>query len=331
MANTQTDKPLSVRALRAANANRLPGGAGRVANFPTKLRGALITLDGRQFYEVDGYATTFNQPYKMWDEFGPFTEVADPHMLDGSLARGPDVAFLTNHKGMTMARTKNGSLELGKDDHGLKIHALLNIDRTDVKDLASAISDNLIDEMSFAFLLTDGEWNDDYTEFRILEADINRGDVSAVNFGANPYTSIGARAQDFFATLEQLPTALRAEAVSTILSGDDGTAVMRAAVTLTNQSAERYKRAAGVLAGIKDWDIEDLTGEDADASTGEFASDADRQASQERLLAMVASDDEEIPADKQSDGKTEQKSANRSGDTVTLYANRWDMLTDESV
>ena len=330
MADTKTDKPNSVRALRAASANRLPGGAGRVTAFPTKLRGALVTVNGKQFFEVDGYATTFNQPYKMYDEFGPFTEIADSHMLDLSLARGPDVAFLTNHKGITMARTKNGSLELGKDDHGLKIHALLNIDRTDVKDLASAISDNLIDEMSFAFLLSDGEWNDDFTTFTILEADINRGDVSAVNYGANPYTSIGARAQEFFATLETLPNPLRAEAVSTILSGDDGRSIMRAAVTLTRQSAERYTRAADVLKGIKDWDIEDLTGEDADASTGEFASDADRQASQERLAAMVASDEHEIPAE-QSGGETVAKGASHPDDTVKLYANRWEMLADESV
>lgn len=329
MADTKTDKPNSVRALRAASANRLPGGAGRVTAFPTKLRGALVTVNGKQFFEVDGYATTFNQPYKMYDEFGPFTEIADSHMLDGSLARGPDVAFLTNHKGITMARTKNGSLELGKDDHGLKIHALLNIDRTDVKDLASAISDNLIDEMSFAFLLTDGEWNDDFTTFTILEADINRGDVSAVNFGANPYTSIGARAQEFFRALEEMPNPLRAEAVSMILSGDDGRSIMRAAVTLTHESGERYARAADVLAGFAEWDIEDLTGDGENASTGEFA-DADSRASKERLAAMVASDEHEIPAE-QSGGETVEKGASHPDDTVKLYANRWEMLADESV
>jgi HK97 family phage prohead protease len=329
MTNTKTDTPLDVRALRAAHVG-MPGGAGRVASFPTKLRGSVVTLNGKQFFEVDGYATVFNKAYKMWDEFGPFNETADGHMLDASMARNPDVAFLLNHKGTTMARTKNGSLDLAKDEFGLKIHALLNIDRTDVRDLASAISDNLIDEMSFAFLLLDGEWSEDYTEFRILEADINRGDVSAVNFGANPYTSIGARAQDFFRTLGELPTALRAEAVSTILTADDSTAVMRAAVNLTRASGDRYKRAALDMSGVEGWDIEDLTGDAEDASTGEFASDADKRASKTRLEAMVASDDDD-PADKQSDGKTEDSRAASAADTVTLYANRWEMVSDDSV
>ena len=52
------------------------------------------------------------------------------------MAKSPDVSFLVNHKGVTMARTKNGSLQLSKDSHGLHVHAFLNADRQDVRDLA---------------------------------------------------------------------------------------------------------------------------------------------------------------------------------------------------
>lgn len=194
-----------IRKARAERAREIPAGNGRMHSFPSKLRAKLVEKDGKKFYEVDGYATIFNKPYEMYDMFGSYREVADETMLDKSLAAKPDVAFLLNHKGMTMARTANGTLDLNKDALGLHIHGLLNAERQDVRDLASAIDDKLVDEMSFAFMLNDGEWNTDYDEFRITEADINRGDVSAVNFGANPYTSLAARSAEWLAYAELMP------------------------------------------------------------------------------------------------------------------------------
>jgi hypothetical protein len=220
-AATKAGKPPDIRALRALHAGELPAGAARIASFPGELRANLIVKDGKQFYEVNGYATVFNRAYQMWDAFGPYNETADAHMLDKSLSKHPDVAFLTNHTGMTMARTKNGTLELNKDDLGLKVHAFLNADRTDIQNLARAINDELIDEMSFAFMLEEGEWNDDFSEFRIIQADIDRGDVSAVNYGANPYTSIGARAAEFMRLAERVPPAMAREAIALMAKRDD--------------------------------------------------------------------------------------------------------------
>jgi hypothetical protein len=52
--------------------------------------------------------------------------------------------------------------------------------------------------MSFAFRVTRQQWSPDYDQRDILEVDLHRGDVSVVNFGANPATSVGAmRAADF--------------------------------------------------------------------------------------------------------------------------------------
>lgn len=186
----------------------LPCGAARLRGFPSELRAKLVHRNGHDFYEVEGYATVFNKPYAMYDLFGEYEEIAEPGMLDKSLALSPDVAFLVNHRGITMARTTNGTLDLSKDSTGLAVHAYLNAERQDVRDLASAIRDQLVDEMSFAFMLNEGWWNDDFTLFKITEADINRGDVSAVNYGANPYTSIAARSQEFMQLARSMPAHL---------------------------------------------------------------------------------------------------------------------------
>jgi len=150
--------------------------------------------------------------YEMWDMWGPYTEIVSKGAFDKTLASGPDVAFLVNHRGLTMARTvaKEGlepRLELDADDNGLHVVAYLNPKRQDVKDLKLAIDDGDISEMSFAFMIPTGggRWSSDYTEFRIDETDIDRGDVSAVNYGANPYTSIAARSREILDALEKLP------------------------------------------------------------------------------------------------------------------------------
>jgi hypothetical protein len=182
--------------------------------FPSEIRAKLTKRDGKSFYEVDGYASVFNVWYEMYDMFGPYKEKVDSAAFDMTLANDPDVAFLLNHRGMTMARTSNGTLDLFKDDTGLGVHGLLNAERQDVKDLASAIDDKLITEMSFAFMLNEGKWNDNYDHFTIYEADIDRGDVSAVNYGASPYTSIEARAQEYLADTERLPLPVARAALS---------------------------------------------------------------------------------------------------------------------
>jgi HK97 family phage prohead protease len=192
-----------------------PSGAARSLPFQAKeLRAELVDRDGKEFFRVDGYASVVERGYEMYDFFGAYNEVVDKDAFNKTLAASPDVAFLINHRGITMARTTNGTLELSVDSLGLRSTAYLNPERWDVQLLMSAIIDQLVDEMSFAFMLTEGEWNDDFDEFRILEADIHRGDVSAVNYGANPYTSIAARSLEILSDLEHLPAGAAREAMS---------------------------------------------------------------------------------------------------------------------
>lgn len=262
----------------------MPGGKLRTKSFPGKLTARLVDRGGKQFYHLDGFATVFERGYPMWDMFGEYKEIVDYGALDKSLANKPDVAWLVNHRGVTMARTTNGTLELdvrAMDDgyRGFHSDAYLNPDRQDVRDIVSAVVDELVDEMSFAFMLNDGAWNDDYTEFRIMEADINRGDVSAVNYGANPFTSIQARTAEILADIERLPASALSRAQQIVAKR-----IFRSAATdLSQRSAERYQRAAESLeriahdaglddfdlSDIADWEIEDETGEDDEPETPE--------------------------------------------------------------
>lgn len=195
-----------------ANPSAVPSSKHRDQEFAAQLRSSLVDRDGRKFYQFDGYASTVNQTYQMYDFWGPFEEKIDGGAFDKTLAADPDVAFLLNHRGMTMARTKvSKTLELSVDDTGLLTKAFCNPERQDVKDMALAIDDGDINQMSFAFMIVRGQWSPDYTEYTILEVDLDRGDVSAVNYGANPYTSISARAKQAFEAIDQLEgPALRA-------------------------------------------------------------------------------------------------------------------------
>lgn len=184
-------------------------GLARSLAFPAqpKLVTALTEREGRKFYRLEGYASTFNQPYEMWDMFGPYDEVVTVGAADKTLATNPDVAFLVNHKGLSMARTATGTLDLSADETGLRDVAWLNPERGDVKDLMAAIDDGNVTEQSFAFVIPDGggAWSEDFETFEIREFDIHRGDVSAVNYGANPYTSIAARQREMMEDLARLP------------------------------------------------------------------------------------------------------------------------------
>jgi hypothetical protein len=72
----------------------------------------------------------------------------------------------------------------------------LNPTRGDVKDMLTALEDGNVDEMSFAFRVVRQQWSPDYDQRDILEVDLHRGDVSVVNFGANPATSVALRGLD---------------------------------------------------------------------------------------------------------------------------------------
>lgn len=208
--------------------------AARLVPAQAQLRAQLQEHDGKQLYRFDGIASVTDQPYTMYDHFGEYEEIVSRKAFTETLAANPDVAFLLNHRGMTMARTANKTLELALTDEGLRAQAWLNPERQDVRDLVIAMNDGDITEMSFAFMLQDGRWSDDFTQFTITRLDIHRGDVSAVNYGANPYTSIAARSQELLSDLDHLPAGAARAALARLNARDD----MREVVTVRRETAE---------------------------------------------------------------------------------------------
>lgn len=163
----------------------------KVAEFRSYATEFHVRSAGANSVVVTGYASTVNQPYTMHDFMGEYQETVRGGAFAKTLSEGADVALLLNHGGATMARTKSGSLVLSEDSHGLLSEATLNTQRSDVADMVMAIQDGDITEMSFGFRIVRQSWNEDYTDRELTELNLNKGDVSAVNYGANPNTNIG--------------------------------------------------------------------------------------------------------------------------------------------
>lgn len=149
-----------------------------------------VTLPIEEEYIVEGYATTFNDPYVLFsDGDRDFSEVVDSRALEGTDMR--DVIFQYDHSGMVYARTKNDTLQLFTDEHGLKVRA--DLSKTEAsRQMYEAISAGLVDQMSFAFTV-DGEDYDKNTRTRTITHIKKLYDVSAVSIPANPGTEISAR------------------------------------------------------------------------------------------------------------------------------------------
>ncbi|MFJ6730002.1 HK97 family phage prohead protease [Streptomyces sp. NPDC091281] len=140
---------------------------------------------------LTGYASVFNKPYDVYG--GPpygWSEEVDPAAFDVTLGARADVHLLINHDGMPLARTKSGTLKLSTDTTGLHVEAGLEPSDPDVQRLMPKMTRRDMDEMSFGFRVKNDEWNEDYTQRRLLEVSLHKGDVSVVNFGANPATSV---------------------------------------------------------------------------------------------------------------------------------------------
>jgi HK97 family phage prohead protease len=148
---------------------------------------------------ITGYASVVEEPYEMWDMFGSYAEVVRSGSFTKTLSETPQVQLLLNHGGLAMAYTKAGTLRLSEDSTGLHMEADVTAARSDVQDMLLALEDGSVDEMSFAFRVTRQLWSPDYDQRDITEVDLHRGDVSVVNFGANPATSVAPalRAADF--------------------------------------------------------------------------------------------------------------------------------------
>lgn len=147
---------------------------------------------------VEGYATTFNEPYILYSYDGyTVREQIDPRAFDE--CDMSDVIMQYDHEGRVFARLSNNTLNLTVDNHGLFISA--DLGGTELgRNLYEEIKGGYTNKMSFGFRV--GEDKREITENKETgEVDVLRTitkisklyDVSAVSFPANDGTEISAR------------------------------------------------------------------------------------------------------------------------------------------
>ena len=161
----------------------------RALAAPLSVQAATKRIDTE--YYVEGYATTFDKPYLLYEfEDGTkFYERIDTHALDG--ADMSDVIMQYDHEGRVFARQSNKTLLLIPDHRGLLIAA--DLGKTDLaRGLYQDIEAGMITKMSWAFRVQEESY-DRATRTRTILKIKKVYDVSAVSIPANGDTEISAR------------------------------------------------------------------------------------------------------------------------------------------
>ena len=150
--------------------------------------------ENEQSYIVEGYATTFNQPYHLYyydDKGHEVKEQVDRNAFNDTDMS--DVIFQYDHEGRVYARKSNGTLTLEPDEHGLKVKA--DLGGTEIgRNLYEEIKGGYINKMSFGFTVEEDEMKPEGDGYlRTIKSIGKLFDVSAVSIPANDYTEISAR------------------------------------------------------------------------------------------------------------------------------------------
>ncbi|MBQ1576025.1 MAG: HK97 family phage prohead protease [Oscillospiraceae bacterium] len=146
---------------------------------------------------VEGYATTFNTPYTLYEDNDfRIDEQVDARAFDN--ADMSDVIMQYDHEGRVFARISNGTLQLEPDEHGLHVRA--DLSGTEIgRQLYEEIKGGYTSKMSFGFTVESDEElrkeeDGKETYLRTITGIRKLYDVSAVSLPANNATEISARA-----------------------------------------------------------------------------------------------------------------------------------------
>lgn len=147
---------------------------------------------------IEGYPIVFEKETLIECFFGSWYEKIDRNAF--ASADMSDVCLKYNHNDdfFIMARTRNGSLQLTIDDHGVFMHAEL-INTTQNRDVYEMVKSELLKEGSFAFTVE--EWTENLDANNDLHRTINKigklFDVAICPNGAyGDMTEIYARSYD---------------------------------------------------------------------------------------------------------------------------------------
>ncbi len=149
--------------------------------------------DGQR--HIIGHAAVFDLlSVQIWG----FREVIRRGAFASALTRS-DVRALFNHNpDFVLGRTKSGTLKLSEDEKGLSVD-ITPPDTQVAKDLITSMERGDIDQMSFAFTVSEDRWYTD-TETGIVIREITEidqlYDVSPVTYPAYLETDVSARTQE---------------------------------------------------------------------------------------------------------------------------------------
>ncbi len=155
--------------------------------------------------KIEGYAVIYDKPAT--HSFGQytFTEVIKKGALDHTDLSDVVLRYNHNDTWCIMARTKNNSLQLIKEEKGLKIQANL-INTQSNRDIYNAIQSALLDKMSFSFVVAEkgDNWNTTKNQtYREITNIKKIYDVSVVDTPFYDTTTVYAR------SIEKLEQALQ--------------------------------------------------------------------------------------------------------------------------
>lgn len=157
---------------------------------------SMAPVEGEE-YRVRGYATTFDDPYVLWEDRDIVVREIIDHdaLLNADMS---DVIMQVNHEGRVFARNSNDTLSLVPDAHGLGVDAYLG--GTDLgRGVFQDIAGGYMTKMSWAFTVDKDEWKSEQApdgrslETRTIKAVKKVFDVSVVSTPANDATEISAR------------------------------------------------------------------------------------------------------------------------------------------
>lgn len=154
--------------------------------------------EGNEAKVVRGYATTFNEPYLLydWGDYKVYEQIDAKAFDDCDMS---DVIMQYDHAGRVFARNTNKTLSLNIDDRGLAIEADLGGTTLGCQ-VYEEIQGGYTNKMSFGFRVAEDErtYTEDYdnnvtTVMRTITKISKLYDVSAVSLPANDATEISAR------------------------------------------------------------------------------------------------------------------------------------------
>lgn len=170
-----------------------------------------IDGDGMSF---SGYAAVFDSRS---EDMG-FVETVAPGAFDRTLRSRNEVKGFVNHNlDMPIGSTRAKTMRLSVDERGLFAEIDLP-DTTYGRDLSVSVARGDVSTMSFGFSTVRDEWNEDYSERRLIEVRLH--EVSVVSgFAAYSKTTASVRSLQHLAHRAHLPAEDLADALTVLQSG----------------------------------------------------------------------------------------------------------------